>query len=315
MMIEVFSAADMLATDGVMKGETLSFADELILDDVYRLQTSYAAKLLALVSDGESLKRADAPHNTVHLDCCLTLMGPDGSTHEALILVEVEAATAAAIYVLPLGEIVPDVNYRLVGIARHTATKRFAEAASGSFGRGTHITMADGAMRAIETLKAGDLVLTRDAGRQPVKHVGQATLRASGRFAPVVITKGALNNENDLVLRPDHRLFVYQRMDVLGAGRAEVLVKARQLIDDTTVVRRRGGFIDYFQLIFDQHHIIYAEGIAAESHLVDPRTRPDLADDVAGTRHITSAHHHYEVKDNLIPLGKAAAMLRKASAS
>ena len=62
--------------------------------------------------------------------------------------------------------------------------------------------------------------------------------------------KGALHNENDLVLRPDHRLFVYQRKDHMGAGRAEVLIKARHLVDDESVTRRRGGFIDYFQAGF-----------------------------------------------------------------
>lgn len=173
--------------------------------------------------------------------------------------------------------------------------------------------MADGAMRNIENLKAGDLVLTRDAGRQPVKCVAQATLRATGSFAPVVIKKGVLHNEGDLVLRPDHRLFVYQREDALGAGRAEVLIKARHLVDYTTVLRRRGGFIYYFQLIFDQHHIIYAEGIAAESHLVDPRTRAALPEGLTTPEHGHRTHFDYEVKDNLIPLAKAAELLRKAS--
>jgi hypothetical protein len=48
-----------------------------------------------------------------------------------------------------------------------------------------------------------------------------------GEFAPIVITKGALHNENDLPVSPDHRLFVCQREDKLGAGRSEVLVKVR----------------------------------------------------------------------------------------
>lgn len=230
-----------------------------------------------------------------------------------MILVEIQDDMVAEVYVLPLGEMLSMVDYRLVGIARHTATKRFAEAASGSFARGTRITMADGAMREIETLKAGDMVLTRDAGRQPVKCIGQATLRATGSFAPVVIKKGALHNDNDLVVRADHRLFIYQRDDSLGAGRAEVLIKARHLVDHATVLRKRGGFIDYFQLVFEQHHIIYAEGIAAESHLVDPHTRGALPDGMAALHHGHRAHLDYEVKDNLIPLAKAAALLRKAS--
>jgi hypothetical protein len=240
-------------------------------------------------------------------------MAPNGGTHEALLLVAVQDDVVADIYVLPLGELRSLVDYRLVGVARHTATKRFAEAASGSFARGTHITMADGEMRKIEDLRIGEMVLTRDAGRQPVRHIGQTTLRATGSFAPVVITKGALNNDADLVVRPDHRLFVYQRADFLGAGRAEVLVKARHLVDHTSVVRWRGGFIDYFQLIFDEHHIIFAEGIAAESHLVDPRTGDALPIGVASPDHSHRPHHDYEVRDNLIPLRKAAALLSKAS--
>lgn len=315
MSIEVFNATSIIVTEGAMTGETLSFADELVMDDVFEVGAGAVMTTLDLQFYGDTLRRAEAGHNPVHIDSCLTLMASDGDTYEVLVLVEVEEDAVAAIFVLPLGELRPDMHYRLVGVARHTATRRFAEAASGSFARGTHIAMADGAMRRIETLKPGDLILTRDAGRQPVRHIGQATLRATGSFAPVVITKGTLHNENDLVLRPDHRIFVYQREDRLGAGRPEVLIKARHLIDNTTVIRRRGGFIDYFQLILDDHHIIYAEGIAAESHLVDRRTRHALPDGIAPAVHAHRPHLDYEVKDNLIPVAQAAALLRKASIS
>ena len=313
--IDVYPATAIVASDGVMKGEPLSFADELIMDDVFQLATTAKPSPLELTSGRDGLQRANDAANTVHLDCCITLMAPDGVPHDALVLVEVEDDNVADIFVLPLGELQPLIDYRLVGIERHTATKRFAEAASGSFARGTHITMADGQMRKIETLQAGDMVLTRDAGKQPIRCVAHSTLRATGSFAPVVITKGALHNENDLVVRPDHRLFIYQREDHLGAGRAEVLIKARQLIDQTTVMRRRGGYVDYFQLIFDEHYIIYAEGIAAESHLIDPRTRPALPQGVTSPDHAHRPHLDYEVKDSLIDGEKAAKLLRKATSS
>ena len=312
--IDVFHASQVIACDGVTKGEPLSFADELVLDDVFHIAEGATLALLDLVADTSGLRRADEAGNIMHMDSCLTLMAPDGATHEALILVEVDDESAENIFLLPLGELRPGINYRLVGVERHTATRRFAEAASGSFARGTRITMGDGQLRLIESLAAGDIVLTRDAGKQPIRHIAQATLRATGSFAPVVITKGALHNEEDLVVRPDHRLFIYQREDRFGAGRSEVLIKARHLVNHDTVLRRRGGFVDYFQLIFDEHHIIYAEGIAAESHLIRPHTRHALPVDVQSPDHEHRPHLDYEVKKSLIPVEQAASLLRKASA-
>ena len=312
--VDVFTACDILTTEGVMKGEAISFADELVLDDLFQVLPGREQQPIALISRKHGLRRADGtPDNHVHLDSCLTFMDPDGGTHEVLVLVEGEDDHAAEIYVMPLGELTSLTDYRLVGIARHTATKRFADAASGSFAKGTRISLRDGTMCPIESLRTGDLVLTRDAGPQPVKQIVHATLRATGSFAPVVIAANTMNNEGDLVVRPDHRLFVFQREDQLGAGRSEVLVKARHLVDGKKITRRKGGFIDYYQLIFDAHHIVFAEGIAAESHLLDPRTRTILPDDDA--THSLKTYHDYEVKDNLIPLEQAAALLRKASAS
>lgn len=314
MTLDVYRAADVRACEGVMIGEAISFADELVLDDVFQILPEAAPVALPIFVASNGLSRQDAAKDTaIHLDCCLTLMAPDGGTHEALILVETHVDLVAGIYLLPLGELINAVDYRLVGVTRQTATARFAEAASGAFARGTRITLSDGTLRPIEDLSIGDLVLTRDAGAQQIKWLGQATLRATGPFAPVVITKGALNNAADLVVRPDHRVFIYQRKDHLGTGRAEVLVKARDLVDGTSVLRRRGGFIDYFQLIFDEHHIIYAEGIAAESHLVDPHMRAAMSPGATLPAHAGGRYLNYEVKSNLIPFAQAAALLRNAS--
>ena len=321
--LPVFRAADFTVCDGVAEGEGMSFADELVMDDIYALRgDARRGRLSIVLGDGpRSFTVAEGsalggPGHPVHLDSCVTLMVPDGTTCEVLILVEVEDGAVAEIYLLPLASLAPDTEYRLVGVDRAAAATRFAEVACVSFSRGTHITMASGEQRRIEDLEVGDRVLTRDDGPQAIRWIGQTTLRAVGEFAPVVITKGTLHNENDLLLSPDHRIFVYQRQDKLGAGRSEVLVKVRHLVNGTTVVRQDGGFVDYFQLLFDEHQIIYAEGIAAESLLIDQRTIPALpADATAGGRHSYRQHNGYEVGETLVSSGDAVDILRRASRS
>lgn len=318
--LQVFPAEDFVVTDGVAEGDAVSFADDLVLDDLYQLTPRAHRERLTLsatatpgrfdVAPGSAIGQ---PGRAVVLDCCLTLMAPDSTTCEALVFVEVDDGAAAAIYLLPLADLAPGTEYRLVGVDRHAATRRLADVACVSFTRGTHITMASGEQRRIEDLRVGDRVLTRDDGPQEIRWIGQTTFRAVGDFAPVVITRGALHNENDLVVSPDHRIFIYQRQDRLGAGRAEVLVKVRHLINGTSVYQQDGGFVEYFQLLFDDHQIIYAEGIAAESLLIDPRTRPALPEDARP--HAFRNHLGYEVAETLLKSPDAVDLLRRASQS
>ncbi|QQA41369.1 Hint domain-containing protein [Pelagovum pacificum] len=325
--LPVFPDRDFVVVSGVAENDPISFADELVMDDIYglsprasrkRLTVAFGSDQVLTVADGSEV---GTPGNLVHMDCCITLMVPDGSTYEALILVEVEDDTAAGVYLLPLATLQPKVDYRLVGLDRKTASTRFAEVACVSFTRGTRITMANGEQRPIELLEVGDKVLTRDDGPQQIRWIGQNTLRAVGSFAPVVIREGTLHNENDLIVSPDHRIFVYQRRDRLGAGRAEVLVKVRHLINGDSVYQQDGGFVDYFQLLFDDHQIIYAEGIAAESMMVDQRTRgavPEAVSRRLGEALSGHAHRHhldYEVQETLLSKPDAVDLLRRASSS
>ncbi|MBB5722142.1 hypothetical protein FHS72_001766 [Loktanella ponticola] len=320
--ISVYKAADLLVTEGVAQGDTLSFADELVMDDMYQLQRSADRGRLSLAinDDGPGFLLMDDSQfgtagNEVVLDSCITVMAPDGTTFEGLIFVEIEAGGVEEIYFLPLATLQPDMNYQLVGIDSDAAIARFAEVACVSFTRGTRITMASGRQTPIEDLKAGDKVLTRDDGPQEIQWINQTTLRAMGSYAPVVIKKGVLHNANDLIVSPDHRLFVYQRQDRLGAGRSEVLVKVRHLINGDTVYQLGDGFVDYFQLLFENHQIIYAEGIAAESLLIDPRTRAALPEGMTGSGagHAHRPHLDYEVQETLLSKPGAVELLRKAS--
>jgi hypothetical protein len=321
-ILPVFRASALTVIDGVAEGDALSFADELVMDDIYHLNPLAGRLRLALAGDARpGLFRiapgseAGVPGRAVVLDSALTLMARDGSTVEVLVLVETEDDAACDIWALPLSPLMAQNDYRLVGIDRHAATMRLAEVACVSFARGTHITMASGAQVMVQDLAVGDRVLTRDDGPQPIRWIGQTTLRATGAFAPILIRKGTLHNENDLLLSPDHRVFVWQRQDRLGAGRAEVLVKVRHLVNGTTVVQQDGGFVDYFQLLFDDHQIIFAEGIAAESLLVDPRTRAALPDGVGPDAHRSRRHLSYEVQEHLLDGADAVELLRRASGS
>lgn len=312
--------------EGVNLGDGLSVLEELVPDDIYELAPAAALTRLTVRQHGDGRleiaqgTETGTPGAALFLDAALVLMSPDGQTTDAIVLVETDAAQdIAAIYLLPLAPITERTAYRLVKAEREAARRRFAQVACVSFTRGTHITLASGAQVPIEDLKVGDRVLTRDDGAQAIRWIGQSTVRASGDFAPVVITAGTLNNMGDLVVSPDHRLFVYQRSDELGAGKAELLVKARHLVNGDTVFAQRGGFVDYFQLVFDRHHIIYAEGIAAESLLIDPRTRPALPEELLERlSDLVQGHgpreaHGLDVQKALLDRPDAVDLLRRAS--
>jgi len=319
--IAVFPSSTFVVTDGVAEGEAISFMDELMLDDVYQLAAGETRRALTYdKTDGTAFVVAEdteigTPGNLLYLDCAITLMAPDSTTYEALVLVEVEGDEAAEVYLMPLASLRAEYDYRLVGANRDAAAAKFGDVACVRFARGTHITLASGAQILIEDLSIGDRVLTRDGGPQAIRWIGETTLRAVGDYAPVVITAGALFNTRDLVLSPDHRLFIYQREDRIGAGRSEVLVKVRHLINGDTVYQKDGGFIDYFQILFDEHQIIYAEGIAAETTLVDARTRAALPDGVGAQNHNETPHQAFEVTESLANRPDVVTLLKRASSS
>ncbi|MGR3377270.1 Hint domain-containing protein [Salipiger abyssi] len=324
--VSVYRAEQIRVINGANLGDGLSFAEELIPDDIYRLSPVAAQHRLSLYPSSEppfEIARETeigTPGADLHLDCVLTFMTGDGETTEGLVLVETDAeGDVAGILFLPLGAMSPRQDYALVGITREGALQKFAQVACVSFTGGTMITLASGAQRAVEDLVVGDRVLTRDDGPQEIRWIGHHTVRAVGAFAPIRIREGTLNNSADLLVSPDHRLFIYQRQDRLGAGRSELLVRARHLLNGDTITRATGGFVDYYQMLFDHHQIIYAEGIAAESMLVNTRTRAALPEELTASLgqllpgHDRSDHRALEVHEALLDRPDLADLLRKAS--
>ena len=320
--LPVYRAGEFRVTEGANFGDGIGFSQELMLDDVYMLATGATPQLLAVqvkTADIFEIGAASAcgqPGATLRLDCCVTLMTPAGSTTDALILVELTPeGHVAEVYMAPLEAFKHSEPYTLVGFDVLTALSKFAELSCARFTRGTHMTIASGEQRKIEDVRVGDRLLTRYDGAQEVRWIGMSTVRAVGEFAPVKISAGALNNTNDLIVSPQHRLFVYQRQDRLGAGRSELLVQARHLVNGDSVTVQDGGFVDYFQLLFDQHQMVYAEGISAESMLIDTITKPAVPDDVAARLGAGAMRdlRSFDVNKGLLDRPDAADILRRAS--
>lgn len=279
---QVFLAGDLFVRQGANQGDGLTGPDEVCAGDVYALlrQAEPLRLVVGRPSDGKMAvaagSQAGRPGAEVWLEARYALMAPDGDKVELLVL-----RAEAERFALPLSPIGSGVDYTLLSVEPAPGDLLLADVLCLSFARGTMITLTDGSQRAIEALVPGIEVLTRDHGRQVVRWIGHARLRAVGAFAPVVITAGTLGNDGDLIVSQHHRVFLYQRERLPGMATSELLVQARDLVDGEAVYLREGGFVDYFSLVFDRHEIIYAEGVPSESLMVNDATLNRLPPDVA----------------------------------
>lgn len=132
----------------------------------------------------------------------------------------------------------------------------------------------------VELLSVGDLVETRDNGLQPIRWIGQRRVHAVGPHAPVAIEAGVFGSHGRLVVSPQHRVLLTHWMAELMFGEDEVLVAARDLVNDCSVRVIAGGDVTYIHLLFDQHQIIWSEGLQTESFLPGPQVMSDLEDRV-----------------------------------
>lgn len=139
------------------------------------------------------------------------------------------------------------------------------------FVAGTLIATPDGE-RAAEMLQPGDLVLTKDDGPQPLRWIGTRSVTAKGDFAPIHIRANTFGAHRDLLVSPLHRILIKDNLAELLFGEAEVLIAARDLVNDRSVLRREGGSVTYVHLMFDRHQVVFSEGLETESFLPGPQT-------------------------------------------
>jgi preprotein translocase subunit YajC len=132
--------------------------------------------------------------------------------------------------------------------------------------KGTHIATPEGEVQ-VETLKAGDKVLTASGGVATVKWLGHRTLHKSRipaqdavRAFPILFKKDSIANNvphRDLTLSPGHH--------VSFDG---TLVPAMMLVNGQTIVQQFNTKVfEYFHVELEQFDIMLAEGVPAESYV------------------------------------------------
>src|SRR5215472_4558249 len=120
----------------------------------------------------------------------------------------------------------------------------------------------------VEKLRAGKQVITLVDGQEVAKTVTwlgrrRVDLARHSRpetVAPVRIRRGAFADgipHRDLIVSPDHAIFVDGK-----------LICARQLVNGSTIRQETDWTaVDYYHVELDQHAILLAEGLPAESYL------------------------------------------------
>jgi Ca2+-binding RTX toxin-like protein len=140
------------------------------------------------------------------------------------------------------------------------------------FTPGTLITTHRGEV-AVETLRAGDEVLTRDHGYRPLVWAGQRVLSAADLIAnpqlrPVRIAAGALGHglpRQDMLVSPQHRMLIEGARAEMLFGEGEVLVAALHLVGLPGIETVFLPGLTYVHVMFEGHEIVCADGAWSES--------------------------------------------------
>lgn len=153
-----------------------------------------------------------------------------------------------------------------------TATFKDIEHILPCFTPGTMIATIEG-LKAVEDIKVGDQVFTRDHGAQEVRWAGQKLLTkdllAKDRYlSPILIRKGALGEnlpDRDMMLSPNHRVLVNSPELAVIFGESEVLASAKHLVGRKGVERLMDTEVTYVHFMFDRHEIVWSDGLWSES--------------------------------------------------
>lgn len=171
------------------------------------------------------------------------------------------------------------------------------------FTEGTQI-LTVGGNRAVEDLRVGDEVITKDFGAQKVRWIGRKDLIGLGPTnqgnQPITIKAHAFGQgvpHHDTKLSPNHAILNNHWKTSLFFGDTEVLTTAKSLLNADYAFRSTVASVSYFHILLDHHNLVQANGLWSESlylgsecmKMLSPSDRseifdlfPQLGSDVSG---------------------------------
>ncbi len=257
--------------DGAFSGLVLAARSEE--REMYRRRAAASARRIvsrALVQEGARMPFVD---DAAEFDRAFTIT--DGHRTWTATLIDMPEIARP---LLMFAGAMPPVDVPLMvaqGVVEPALPSRLAEGAEGvvCFTPGTSLETPNG-LRLVEDLVAGDKIITKDSGAEPILWVGSRNVSGARLYAmpdlrPVRIREGALGAgqpAGELVVSPDHRMLVQGQAARALWGEDEVLVSARDLINGRGVTRDMAAkSVTYVHLMLASHQVLVANGVETES--------------------------------------------------
>ncbi|MBT8414000.1 MAG: Hint domain-containing protein [Boseongicola sp.] len=132
---------------------------------------------------------------------------------------------------------------------------------------------------AVEALRTGDRLVTRDNGLRRVHWIGRrdvdySELMVEPELAPVLVRAGAFGEGRpyrDMMVSPSHRFLIAPQQSFLTIEDDEALVAARHLMDGRMIRSAATLGVSYIHLLCDAHQVILADGVWTETFHPDDR--------------------------------------------
>ena len=297
-----FEDADGMLSDDPFSGSTV--VDQRLTEDVTIDGVTYSAS-------AETVRWQNPPPVNVENEYEVTLFDDAGTAYRMVGVSITEGYSTSVVGVMFDGPSPPPGTtlHYIQGVSTYGGSGQSVAIPEEvvCFLAGTRIETPDGAV-AVETLAPGHHVRTLDRGPQPVRWIGRSSVCGLGRLAPVCISAGALGNDRDLFLSPNHRVLVRSSTAELWYGQPEVLVPAKALVDGVRIRTVPILRADYLHIVLDDHQMVFSEGIATETLFTGTMTQ-DILDAEAAEQLRMQAPR---VRETIQVLSRMALTVREA---